>query len=181
MKAEVCLLGPLKAAPVFQRGIQQAECADHVGLDKGPGPVDRSIDMAFGGEVHDRIDLFFAQQTKHHLAIEDIALDEPVVGRIGDCPQAFRVARIGQLVEVDDPLAFTDKQANHCRADKAGSAGDEDGFHDDQPSKVNGESNSANSGASKSLSESVGSPSIAGHSIPSAGSFQRIARSCSFE
>ena len=131
VETEVCLLGPLKAAPVFQRGIQQAECADHVGLDKGPGPVDRSIDMAFGGEVHDRIDLFFAQQTKHHLAIEDIALDEPVVGRIGDCPQAFRVARIGHLVEVDEtlhPVSLKEK-ANEIRPNETQSTCDQKLLH----------------------------------------------------
>ena len=134
MEAEVRLLLPLQSAPVFQRGIEQAERADDIGLDEGARPVDRAVDMAFGRQVHDPVDPLFAQQGQHQLAIEDIAFDQPVVGGVCDHLQAFGVAGIGQLVEIDHALAVAHQLAHHRRADEARTAGDEDRVHRAQPS-----------------------------------------------
>ena len=45
----------LQLAPIGQRLRQQDEGSHHIGLDEGGGPVDRAIDVTFGGQMHDRI------------------------------------------------------------------------------------------------------------------------------
>ena len=51
--------------------------------------------MAFGGEVHDRVDLLFRQQRLHPRPIANVGLDEAVVKRSGDLAQRVEVAGEG--------------------------------------------------------------------------------------
>ena len=43
--------------------MQKIERADDVGLDEFAGAVDRAVDVAFGGEVHDRIGLVLIEES----------------------------------------------------------------------------------------------------------------------
>src|SRR3546814_16165693 len=58
------------------RRLQQAVRADDIGIDESIGAVDRPVDMAFGREVHDRIDRSIGQQPGDEVVIADIAMDE---------------------------------------------------------------------------------------------------------
>ena len=178
VETERVFLRAFESAPVFQRRVEQAEGAHHIGFHESAGAVDRAVDMAFGRQVHDPVDLLFAQQAQHQLAVEDIAFHQPVVRRIVDGLEAFRIARIGQLVEIDDALAGAHQLADDRRSDEAGAAGDENGIHG-QLSKAKGVVKSAKAGAASSFSDRVGAQPISGHSMARSGSSQRIAPSAS--
>ena len=108
-QAEICLGVALQAAPVCApvgaHRFQQAEGADDVGLDEVFRAVDRTIDMAFGGEIEHRARLVFGQQIRHQRAVAYVAVHEHVPLITGQRRQVFAVARIGQRIEVDDRFA----------------------------------------------------------------------------
>ena len=125
--------GRLRARPAaplqYARAASSSvEGADDVGLDESRRPVDRAVDVALGGEVHDRARLVLGEEARR-----------PARGR--RCRRARRrgarrrasdarlreVARVGELVEVDDRLALGRQPVEHeVRADEAGAAGHED-------------------------------------------------------
>lgn len=82
--------------------------------------------MAFGGKVDDRAWSVLGQQARHQGAVANVALHEQVA-RIALQPrQRFQVARVGQLVEVDDALLRVRQPVeNEVGADEASASGDE--------------------------------------------------------
>ena len=62
--------------PDLARRLQQAVRAHHVGGDERIGTVDRTVDMALGGEVHDRVDGLLAQQPGDAGRIGDVGVHE---------------------------------------------------------------------------------------------------------
>ena len=113
--------------------LQQAVRADDVGGHERVRTRDRSVDMALGGEVDDRVDVPAVDQFGDEIGVADVADDElhavqPV--EIG------AVARIGQRVEHDDAVLGMGlaPMMHEVRADEAGAAGDDQishgsGFH----------------------------------------------------
>ncbi len=80
--------------------------------------------------MHDAVDILLAEKRANQLAIGNVAVDEAIIGVVLDRRQRGEVARIGQLVEIDDACAATGhQQADHRGTDKSGPAGDEDGSH----------------------------------------------------
>ena len=75
-----------------------------VGLDEVQGPVDRSVDVALGGEVHHRVDVVFGEDRLHRCSIANVGALEDVTGAESglDVAQASEVAGVGQGVEVDE-------------------------------------------------------------------------------
>ena len=69
-----------QGVPVAAGGFQELERAGDVGADEVAGAVDRAVDVAFGGEVHDRVHLVPAQEVGHQRPVADVALDEGVAG-----------------------------------------------------------------------------------------------------
>ncbi len=43
--------------PISERRLEKVKSPDNIGLDKLTGAVDGAVDVAFGGEVHDRVRL----------------------------------------------------------------------------------------------------------------------------
>ena len=84
--------------------------------------------MAFGREVDDPVDAVLLKQLTHRFEVADVAPDKSIVGPLLDIPQVGQIARIGQLVEVDDPVigVFVHEKADYVRADKARAARDQD-------------------------------------------------------
>ncbi len=108
--------------------LQQIEGADDVGLDEVAGAVDGSVDVALGGEVHHRAGLVFGQQAFDQSAVADVALHKGVVGVVLEAGQGFKVACVGEFVEVDDGLIRLGQPVeDKVGADEAGCAGDENG------------------------------------------------------
>ena len=85
--------------------------------------------MRFGGEVDDGVGPVFAKQACEQVAVADVALHEHVVGVVAQRRQRFRVAGVGELVQVDYAQSVGDSLVHEIAADEAGAAGDEQGFH----------------------------------------------------
>ncbi|MNC00260.1 hypothetical protein D3C75_475820 [compost metagenome] len=126
VEAECALLCCRQAAPITPGRFEQAVSADDIGLDEVRWSVDGAIHMGFGRQVHYRCGLKLA---KHHIersTVADIYLIEAIAWRIGHRSQRLEIASIGKFVEVGDLCGSVSEQvANHCGANKAGTAGDE--------------------------------------------------------
>ena len=117
------------AAPVLQRAIEQRLRAGDVGADERTRLVDRAIDVALGGEVHDRVGPMLGEQTRNQRTVADIALHEdvPVVGQ---ALERFAIAGVGQQVQVDHPgIARAEQVMNEVGPDESGTAGDKNRAH----------------------------------------------------
>ncbi len=60
--------------------------------------------MAFGRKVDDPVDAVLPEQFTHRLEVADVAPDESVVPPLLDVREVGKVASIGQLVQVDNPV-----------------------------------------------------------------------------
>ena len=86
--------------------------------------------MAFGGEIDDRVGAVLGEQAGDQRAVTDAAVDEAVLGAVGDGRQRVDVAGVGQRIEVDDALAAArERVEDEIATDEAGAAGDQQGFH----------------------------------------------------
>ena len=102
-----------QARPVLARGLEQHEGAVDIGAQEGLGTVDRPVDMALGGKVHDRARAVLGQQAVDQRTVGDVAAHEMVPGIALDGGQIFEVAGIGQRVEADDRLAGGTQPLEH--------------------------------------------------------------------
>ncbi len=166
--------GPALPFPIGTRGFEQVEGAKHIRLDEGRGAVDGAVDMAFCGEVHDRIGSMRLQHPVERGAVADVDLFERISGRVRHVRHVVEAGGIGQRVEVDHIVPARNGQPDHRGPDEPGAAGDEQ-LHADT-SKAKGLSISDRRGAAASLSDSTGSPSRA-QSMAKAGSSNRTERS----
>ena len=121
-----------EAFPVELCGLEQGESTHHVRLGESERVLDGAVHVAFGGQVNDAVDFFVLHELVESVKVADIHLHELVVRLVFDVLEVCKVARISQLVEVDN-LVFRiliHKEANHVASDKACAAGDNDGsFH----------------------------------------------------
>ena len=113
--------------PVVAHRLQQGQGADHVGLHEGRRAVDRTVHVAFGGEIHHSIGAMFGQQPRHQGAVADIAMHEHMLRVALQRGQGVAVAGIGQRVEVDHALAARHGLQHEIASDEAGAAGHEPG------------------------------------------------------
>ena len=115
--------------PVLFRGLEQRQGAHHI----GPGECERvlyaPVHMALRGQVDDPVHTVLPQDFAHCLVVTDVCLYECVVRPVLYVLEVGQVARIGEIVEVDDPVAGipVDEQAHHMAPDEAGAAGNKDG------------------------------------------------------
>ena len=163
------------------RRLQQREGADDVGLDELARSVDRAVDMALGGQMHDGVDALVLHHLLHRIAVADVELVEAVVRAAGDVSGRAFARGIGQLVDIDDVDAEVAHQmAAHRRPDEAASAGDHD-FHALRSRQVQNESCAGDvgkQGRCRDPCRRAWARGLAsGQSMPIAGSFQRMARS----
>lgn len=93
-----------QSRPVGTHGFEQAEDADDVGLDEVFGAVDGAVRMAFGGAVQQGAGLVLGQQAIDQRAVVRIALHKHVARITLQAGEVFRVAGVGEFVEVDDGL-----------------------------------------------------------------------------
>jgi len=118
-------------APVIERLFEERVGARDIGLDEFARPVDRAVDMRFGGEMQHRIRLERTQQPGHDGAVANIAALKTVSRVLLDGLQRFEIGGVGQLVEVQHLGAdLADQKPAHRRADKPGPAGNQN-FHTD--------------------------------------------------
>jgi len=83
MQKSVFLAGGISVfQPGFPRRFEQGECAQDVGPDKFGGTRDAAVHVRFGGEMNNRVDLFFGKNLLHQVGIANVALHKTVTGRI---------------------------------------------------------------------------------------------------
>src|ERR1022692_3579453 len=83
-------------------GLQQGEGAAQVGFEHRAGSEDAAVHVRLGGEMHDGIRLLLAENGVHQRLVADISVDEAVTRIVRDGLQILQVARVGQLIEIDD-------------------------------------------------------------------------------
>ena len=160
--------------------------ADNVGFNEDSRIQDRAVHMRFSRKVDDRVDLMLTKKLIQQVAIGDVSVHKQVALRMGEIFEVLQAAGVGKRVEVDDLYVRVLQQqvVDEVGADEARASGYQLVFHyyslnlprADQP--AGNTSASARVGASLSLIERVGSfPATKSHSIPIAGSFQRMPRS----
>ncbi len=87
-----------KGAIVVERFVEEAEGSDDVGEDELFGTGDGTVDVAFGGEVHDGIGMMKLKERSHELRVFDAALHEDVRGIVFDGSKVAEISGVGELV-----------------------------------------------------------------------------------
>ena len=106
------------------RRLEQHEGADNIGLDEGGGPIDRTVDMAFGRQMHHDIRAELLDERAHGRCVANINLLEPVASIFRHAGEIIEITRVGELVENADLVAGVLNEVTHnCGADETGPAG----------------------------------------------------------
>ena len=81
--------------------------------------------MGFGREVDHHVGMFFLKKSVQGLPVADVRLYKAEIRVVHDRRQGGKVARIGQLVQADDPIVRMCPQhvENKVASDKSGAAG----------------------------------------------------------
>ena len=118
-----------ESAPVVEGTLQQGEGALDIGADEIGRPVQGSVHMRLGGEVHDGARAVIGQQLRKQGLVADIAVHELVIGPAIQTGQVVRISRIGQGIEGEHRLGLpglaglcTQPVENEICADEAGAA-----------------------------------------------------------
>ena len=106
-----------------QRDIKEAKGADDIRFDERRGAVDRPIDMALGGKMHDCVRAELGEQAREQHGIADVALDQPVTRAAGKVGDGTWRSGISPRIKVGHLVTFGQQLAAHRRADEAGTAG----------------------------------------------------------
>ena len=117
--------------PVTACRFNEREGAHVVRFHEGAGALDGVVHMAFRGKVHDAPDVVFREQALHQFLVADVALHEGVVGHPLAFLQIVEIARVGELVEIDDAVVriLCAEVRNEIGTDEAGAAGNQYGCH----------------------------------------------------
>ncbi len=127
-KAEGGFLIGREVIPVTAHAFEQVEGADDVGLDEFTRAVNRTIDMALGGEVDDGARFGIRQQVGDEIAITDVAADELVTRITFEFLEVLEIAGVSEQVEVNDKLIGLLQPIEHeVGTNEAGGASNEDG------------------------------------------------------
>ena len=76
----------------------------HIGAREDLRGVDRAIDMAFGGEMHHRVEIVFFEQCLHRPGIANVAMNEFASSIVAKIRHAVEISGIGQRIEYDDAI-----------------------------------------------------------------------------
>jgi hypothetical protein len=108
------------------QSLEQDPGSEHVGQDELARVDDRPVDMGLGREVDDTLHML--EDPGDELGVPDVAVDKLVTDVAFEVGHILRIARIGQLVEVDDPnvLVFGQYHPDEVAADESRPAGDQD-------------------------------------------------------
>jgi len=86
--------------------------------------------VRLGGEVHHGVGIVLGEDAADELAVGDVAVEEAVAlgEALVEAGEVLEVARVGQLVEVQDETVLPGRlqqEADEVRADEPGSTGNE--------------------------------------------------------
>ena len=98
---------------MLPRRLQQRVGAEDVGLDESTGPIDGTIDMGLGGQMHHHIWLMGSKDPVKCCPVANISLLERIQ-RVGCHGRHIREASgISQRIKVDDRMAAGHRQTDH--------------------------------------------------------------------
>src|SRR5712672_2330396 len=110
------------------RFLEQREGAEDIGLNELSGPENGTIDVALRGEVNDGAWRVSFEEAPHQFPVADISVDEHVRRVVLERQEICRIARVGELVHVDDRVrALREPVQDEIRAYEAGTACHQDG------------------------------------------------------
>ena len=114
-----------QSQPIGPGRFQQRHDADHVRPGKCPGIEQRAIDVRFGGEVDDGVDV--RGDLPDEIGIGDVALNEAEAWIVAHLVQIRQVPGIGQQVETKDlVVGLLAQHVPHVGGtDESGGAGDQ--------------------------------------------------------
>src|SRR6516162_9237112 len=114
-------------APMRERGLEQDIGTNNIGVDEIGGPIDRSIDMTFRRQMHDRVGVKTRKNVGDGRTIADIGEAEMITRMALHRSERGKIAGISQLVD-DEHLVVgvSDKISHQCRPDEARSTSDND-------------------------------------------------------
>ena len=126
LKAELRAPLLIQAPPIFERCVEQPECADDVRFDERRRSINRTVDMRFRRQMHDRVGLLVGEDAAHLPAVANVGLIEAIVRRTFHRAQRLEAARVSELVDVDDVVAARHEVPHDSAADESGAARDHD-------------------------------------------------------
>src|SRR5574343_1174889 len=123
--------------PVAPHRLEQGIRPNNVGFNEVARTVNGSMYMALSCKVDDSAWPVFGQQARYQFAITNVTLNKDVTRIALQARQGFQVAGIGQLVQVDNGLARARQPIqNKVTANKAGSAGHQNGHEKSNPIQI---------------------------------------------
>ena len=124
MEAEIGFARFVKRHPIVTRSFQQGVGADDIGLDEFRWTGDRAIYMRLCGQMHDGVRLVLMQNPIYLVTVTNINALEHVPRVLADIGQGLKVARISELIDVNDRVGRAgDNMADDRRTDESGAAG----------------------------------------------------------
>src|SRR5262249_40441277 len=127
MQEPEILGAPAELAPMRERGLEQNIGANNIGVDEIGGPVDRSVDMTFRRQVHDRVGVKTRKNVGDGRVIADVGEAEMIMRVTLNRSERGKIAGIGQLVDDENlVVGVSDKMSDQCRPNEARSTSDND-------------------------------------------------------
>ena len=118
--------------PVELGSLEKRKSSHDIRLGKRKRILDGTVHVAFCSQMNDTVDMFVLHELVERIEVANVHLHELVVRLVLDVFQVRKVARISQLVKIDNLVfrVLVHKQANHVATNEACAAGDNDGsFH----------------------------------------------------
>ncbi|MBA7573129.1 hypothetical protein ES708_14924 [subsurface metagenome] len=106
--------------PYRETGTQKIDRADYVGVDKGQGIKDGTVDVRLGGQVNNCIRAVFFKNPVNEFRVDNIALNKTIIRQVFQVCKVLQVAGVGQGIQVKDPVfrIFFHKEPDHMRTDE---------------------------------------------------------------
>ena len=113
-------------APGIERGLQQGERAEHVGLQERFRIGDGAVDVGLGCEMRHAGEPMLVEQAMHQRGVADVAFHELDAVTFDQRLEASDVGRIGHGVDDDQPVRRLRcaPRVHQVLPDKARAAGD---------------------------------------------------------
>lgn len=123
----LALISLRQTLPIQLGSLQQRERAHHIRLGKRERILDTPIHMTFSRQVDDAVNLLILHQLVERIEVADVHLHKLIVRFVLHILQVGEVARISQLVQIDDFVLgiLVHEKANHVAANEARTASDD--------------------------------------------------------
>ena len=112
-------------------GFEQRQCTGDIGFYEDLRLGDRTIHVAFGREVNNRLDPMLGDDAFDQYAVTDIAFDELVILVLHKFGEVAEIAGVGQSIEIDDQAirVLGKHHPYKITADKSRPARNQNSFH----------------------------------------------------